>query len=72
MEASPGMIALAVVLSSYSRILFFPGHIYRQPQRSQVMVLLFGKYAGSVRQNGFLLGQSVLQQEKNQLEGGAT
>jgi regulator of protease activity HflC (stomatin/prohibitin superfamily) len=57
------MIALAVVLLLIAVILFFPGLFIVNPNEARVMVL-FGKYAGSVRQNGFFWANPFYSKKK--------
>ncbi len=57
------MIALAVVLLLIAVIVVLPGLFIVNPNESKVMVL-FGKYAGSVRQNGFFWANPFYSKKK--------
>ena len=57
------MMALAVVLLLIAVILVLPGLFIVNPNESKVMVL-FGKYAGSVRQNGFFWANPFYSKKK--------
>ena len=57
------MMALAIVLLLIDVILVLPGLFIVNPNESKVMVL-FGKYAGSVRQNGFFWANPFYSKKK--------